>query len=838
MQPTDKLTSAESESDVTALPTGYTLGRYRFVSILGQGSFGTTYQAYDTQLDCDVAIKEFFPSHLAARQGGTQVIPRSTKVADDFVWGRGKFLEEGKTLASLRQAPAIVRILDFLEANGTAYIIMEMLKGETLEAYLKRSGRLSYDAITRILNPLLDGLEQVHVSGFLHRDIKPANILIDRDGNPTLIDFGASRLAMVGRTQALTAVFTPGYAASEQFTSARQGPWTDIYSVSATLYQAITGSAPPSAIERMLDDDYVPLTKHAPAGFPPNVLIGLDAGLAVRASDRPQNVAGWRLILSIHGTATSTATVVMPKVALASASRLPSDSSNISKASRSVPKSKSLWLGAVAVAFLATIGVGYFVFGPSSKVGSPEAATALSPDEAVRRAREALVLAEKAATRASEEAKQRGEEEQQRRAAAEVAAQRAADEAKKRVVEEQQRRAEAEAAATKAAEEVKQKVIQEQRQKSDAQALAKQQDDDARRKAEEDLRRRDEAEAVEKRLIGDELRRTKEALAAAETSRRQAEQEASRLRVEAETAAKRQAEEKKRLEEDVKQKAEVELAARRAADEAAANKRVDDKKRIDEEAKRKAEAEAAKKQQGDDDKKAAEAVELALRLGQPDRQKIQLALTALGFDTLGMDGMFGPRSREMITAWQRARNYPTMGYFTSVQLQSLLREAALPIAKYEGDQRKIEEEKKKVDAALDKAKEEAKVRPVASTAATSAPAPVAAAAPAISAASVTYSGTMYCRSQFVQNDFTRQVTAIVINGQGAGQTLEKFYMRINEQNAVAEWFGVTSSTAQREQNGCGISFKGKVHETGFHFSSTSTTCSNSYRCELSMKRVP
>src|SRR5262249_46917340 len=154
---------------------------------------------------------------------------------------RERFVTEGRTLASLHRVPAIVQVFDFLEFNGTAYIVMELLHGETLEDRIGRQGTLKADEVDRILWPLPDGLEQVHNAGFLHRDIKPANMLLDSAGHPTLIDFGASRAAMAGRTTALTAIFTPGYAAAVQMTSAKQGPWTDIYGLAATLYHAITG---------------------------------------------------------------------------------------------------------------------------------------------------------------------------------------------------------------------------------------------------------------------------------------------------------------------------------------------------------------------------------------------------------------------------------------------------------------------------------------------------------------------------------------------------------------------------------------------------------------------
>jgi serine/threonine protein kinase len=271
-------TPPEPEVDYVSLKAGQTIGRYEIVSVLGQGGFGITYRARDVQLGREVAIKEYLPSALAVRQDGSTVLPRTTKMADDFGWGRDRFVTEGRTLASLHRVPAIVQVFDFLEANGTAYIVMELLSGATLEDRINTGGRLKPEEVDRILWPLLDGLEQVHAAGFLHRDIKPANILLDAAGNPTLIDFGASRAAMVGRTAAMTAIFTPGYAAAEQMTSAKQGPWTDIYGLSATIYHAIAGKAPPNAFDRMLDDCYEPLARIASPGFSPGLLAGIDAG--------------------------------------------------------------------------------------------------------------------------------------------------------------------------------------------------------------------------------------------------------------------------------------------------------------------------------------------------------------------------------------------------------------------------------------------------------------------------------------------------------------------------------------------------------------------------------
>jgi serine/threonine protein kinase len=277
------------------LAIGTRVGKYEIASVLGQGAFGVTYRARDLQLDREVALKEYLPALLATRIDGITVLPRSTQAADDFAWGRGRFLDEAKTMARLAHVPAVVQVHDFLEANGTAYVVMQLLEGETLAAYRGRKGRLSPSAIERLLGPLLDGLEQVHGKGVLHRDIKPENIIIAPDGSPSLIDFGASRVAIADRTQALTAVFTPAYAAPEQFTSGQQGPYTDIYAMAATLYACVTGKEPVSAANRIMAGAPMPSAREvAAADYGANLLSAIDAGLLLKADQRPPTIRAWR----------------------------------------------------------------------------------------------------------------------------------------------------------------------------------------------------------------------------------------------------------------------------------------------------------------------------------------------------------------------------------------------------------------------------------------------------------------------------------------------------------------------------------------------------------------
>ncbi len=711
--PTNQSRGGVSPVDFVALSAGRMIGRYEVVSVLGQGGFGITYRAHDSQLGREVAIKEYLPLALAIRQDGTTVMPRSTGAMEDFSWGRERFVAEGRTLAGLQNAPAIVRVFDFLEANGTAYIVMQLLQGETLENRLKRTGPFKAPDIDRILWPLLDGLEQVHATGFLHRDIKPANILLDDAGSPTLIDFGASRAAIAGRSTALTAIFTPGYAAAEQMTSAKQGPWTDIYGLSATLYHAITGQTPPGAFDRMLDDGYEPLSRMILPGFSQGLLVGLDAGLSLRASDRPQSIAGWRLILGQATAPDAHATVAMARhgggVAVpaphapGAAPVAPSVEAPAAVVAVPAPAKRRMALFAgIAVAVLALAVGGYFALTPGSR---PAPATTALQDLKIEDLER--VLAERRKADAAAVEKKRLEEEAQRKADADAATKKAADTELEKA-QQARLKAEQELAQMKADMETRRQAEAGQREQADAAA---------RRAAEEAAQRKAEAEMAALRQAEDDARKkaTAEADAKRQADEALARAQAERQKADAEAKQKAEAEARQKAESSTKEVAEAEARQKAEAD-----------------AKQKADAEATAAAAAVAEKKAAEATETALRLAPADRQRLQVALTSLGFDTRGSDGAFGPRTREMIAAWQKARSTPQTGFLNGTQNQALLKEAAPAISRFDDEQKKVEEAKKKVDE--DKAKADA----TATAAARAIPAPAtpapAAAAPNVAAA--------------------------------------------------------------------------------------------------------
>jgi len=284
-----------------ALRPGYKLHWYVIREVLGQGGFGITYLAQDTNLDQPVAIKEYLPVEMAVRDNDSSVHPVSGESGEQFRWGLDRFISEARTLAQFKH-PNIVRVFTVFTENNTAYMIMEYEQGQALHELLKQRGTLPETELIGMLMPILDGLEQVHGRGFIHRDIKPANLFVRSDQNPVLIDFGSARQSMSVATRTLTTLVSPGFAPFEQYTgkSDRQGPWTDIYGLGATLYRAVIGRAPVDAMNRseaLLQtgrDVYVPLVDLDPPGYSKRLLGAIDHAMAFRSEERPQTIAEWR----------------------------------------------------------------------------------------------------------------------------------------------------------------------------------------------------------------------------------------------------------------------------------------------------------------------------------------------------------------------------------------------------------------------------------------------------------------------------------------------------------------------------------------------------------------
>ena len=293
-----------------SLTSGHRIAEYEVLRVLGAGGFGITYLAFDHRLDGPVAIKEYFPADLATRDDGWTVSAATTTHRETFAWGLGRFLDEARVIHRFRH-PNVVRAHRYLEAHGTAYIVMEYVEGESLKAILDRRASLPADEWKPWMEALIRGLAHVHGHGFLHRDIKPANIVIRaEDGEPVLIDFGSARTQHRDRTQ--TQVLTAGYAPIEQYsTGASQGPPTDIYALAAVSYRVLTGVAAPSAPDRVLEDEYKPLQGRIP-GADAAWLAAINHGLNLRPEDRPQDIESWSAALGAETGGESVGAVSRP----------------------------------------------------------------------------------------------------------------------------------------------------------------------------------------------------------------------------------------------------------------------------------------------------------------------------------------------------------------------------------------------------------------------------------------------------------------------------------------------------------------------------------------------
>lgn len=270
---------------------------YQIQRVLGVGGFGITYQAHDQNLDCPVAIKEYFPHGLAVREAnGMQVGAKSKQDEHIYEYGMQRFMDEARILARFKNRN-IVRVSRFMERNGTAYIVMDYEEGVPLSRYLMRCKKLSEVEIKNVFRPILRGLGHVHAESYLHRDVKPANIYLRQKGTPVLLDFGAARQALNQNGRSITNLGTHGYAPIEQFTTQeRQGPWSDIYGVGATIYHSIAGSSPITAMDRIAAlhagrrDPMKPATDIGKNKYSKELLESVDWMLEVQANDRPQSV--------------------------------------------------------------------------------------------------------------------------------------------------------------------------------------------------------------------------------------------------------------------------------------------------------------------------------------------------------------------------------------------------------------------------------------------------------------------------------------------------------------------------------------------------------------------
>ena len=283
-----------------ALQPGFEVLWYRIERILGQGGFGITYLAYDTNLDQQVAIKEYLPIELAVREGDHSVHPVSENHGENFRWGLTRFIEEARTLAKFDH-PNIVRVLSVFEQNNTAYMPMRYENGSSLQELLPRRGTLEEGQLMKILLPVLAGLRLVHEAGFVHRDIKPANIFIRDDGSPVLLDFGSARQSLGAETKTLTSLVSPGYAPFEQYYSKsdRQGPWTDLYGLGATMYRAVAGVPPMDAVDRSEGllknavDPIVPVSEIGAGRYSRRFLDAIDQAIRFDEKARPQSAQEW-----------------------------------------------------------------------------------------------------------------------------------------------------------------------------------------------------------------------------------------------------------------------------------------------------------------------------------------------------------------------------------------------------------------------------------------------------------------------------------------------------------------------------------------------------------------
>ena len=279
--------AAQSNS---ALPENTILENYRIARPIASGGFSIVYLAYD-EYGSPVAIKEYLPAGLSLRGQG-QILPTITpEHVNLFRYGMKCFFEEGRALARISH-PNVVRVINFFRANETVYMVMQYERGRTLQEHIvQRKGEIKENFIRHVFVQLMNGLREVHTNKLLHFDLKPANIYIRNDGIPVLLDFGAARQTLITDAPKLNPMYTPGFAAPEQYKNRETlGPWTDIYSIGASMFACLSGMAPQAADQRLEKDRMQAVAKTFKGKYSKDLLEIIDWCLEMDYLKRPQSV--------------------------------------------------------------------------------------------------------------------------------------------------------------------------------------------------------------------------------------------------------------------------------------------------------------------------------------------------------------------------------------------------------------------------------------------------------------------------------------------------------------------------------------------------------------------
>ena len=359
--------SNRSMSNTRCLKPGVILKeRYKIEEVIGAGGFGITYRAWDPLLQSYVAIKEYYPSGIATRSAdSSKVCVPVGQEQREYHRGRIRFLKEAQDVARFQSEPNIVSIYDYLEENDTAYMVMEYLHGCTLKQYIREhGGRLDTDHILHICLSVLDVLAVVHKAGMIHRDISPENIFICEDLTVKLIDFGAAKQVYLDGEQTMSVVLKPGYAPPEQYAKKdKQGPWTDIYALGATLYFAATGEKPEESFGRVLEDTIKPVCEVNPE-IPRAMSQVIMRAMSVKIEDRYQTVEAMReALLAGEGQNAQMEPYVIP-------------ASRISK--RDLPKKRGFLIGVAFCIVIMLVVTGIWMAGRVAKKAGTATATEMN----------------------------------------------------------------------------------------------------------------------------------------------------------------------------------------------------------------------------------------------------------------------------------------------------------------------------------------------------------------------------------------------------------------------------------------------------------------------------